>query len=53
MFRNLILYEKQLNTNLHSEITDVLSRIERLNELLQLHKQQPVADSMAIEGMIG
>ena len=36
--------------NLHSEIMDVLSRIERLNEMVQLHKQQPSVDSLAVEG---
>ena len=36
--------------NLHSEIMDVLSRIERLNEIIQLHQKQSSVDSLAIEG---
>ena len=36
--------------NLHSEIVDVLSRIERLNEMIQLHEKQPSVDSLAVEG---
>ena len=36
--------------NLHSEIVDVLSRIERLNEMIQLHEKQPSVDPLAIEG---
>ena len=36
--------------NVHSEIIDVLSRIERLNELVQLHEQQPSVDALAVEG---
>ena len=35
--------------NVHSEIVDVLSRIERLNEMVQLHEKQSSADSLAIE----
>ncbi|WP_020603754.1 hypothetical protein [Spirosoma spitsbergense] len=38
------------SSNLYSEITDVLSRIERLNELSQLHQQQSVPDFLAVEG---
>lgn len=38
------------SSNLYSEITDVLSRIERLNELIQLHQKQSVPDSLAVEG---
>lgn len=36
--------------NVHSEIVDVLSRIERLNEMVQLHEKQPSVDLLAIEG---
>ncbi|QHV96389.1 MULTISPECIES: hypothetical protein [Spirosoma] len=37
-------------SNVHSEIVDVLNRIERLNELVQLHKQQPLVDTLTVEG---
>ena len=37
-------------SNIHNEITDVLSRIERLNELIQLHQTQESVDALAIEG---
>ena len=36
--------------NVHSEIMDVLSRIEQLNELVELHEKQPSVDSLAVEG---
>ena len=36
--------------NVHSEIVDVLSRIEQLNEMVQLHQEQLSIDSLAIEG---
>lgn len=36
--------------NVHNEIIDVLTRIERLNNMVQMHEQQPSADSLAIEG---
>ncbi len=35
---------------LNSEIVDVLGRIERLNDMLALHQQQPRPDELAIEG---
>ncbi|QDK79496.1 hypothetical protein EXU85_13140 [Spirosoma sp. KCTC 42546] len=37
-------------SNLHSEIVDVLTRIERLNDMVQLHEKQPSVDSLAVEG---
>ncbi len=37
-------------SNLNSEIVDVLSRIERLSELEQLHASQPQPDALALEG---
>lgn len=36
--------------SLSNEIIDVLSRIERLNELIQLHGQQLSVDRLAVEG---
>lgn len=36
--------------NVRSEIMDVLSRIERLNEMVQMHEQQPSVDALAVEG---
>ncbi len=35
---------------LYGEIVDLLSRIERLTDLVDLHEQQPNADLLAIEG---
>jgi hypothetical protein len=36
--------------NLHSELLDVVSRIERLNSIEELHQSQPVPDTLALEG---
>ena len=36
--------------NVRNEIIDVLGRIERLNAIVQMHGEQPSADSLAIEG---
>ena len=38
------------HSNAHNEIIDVLSRIERLNTMVQMHGEQLSADSLAIEG---
>ena len=37
-------------SNIQSEMLDVLSRVERLNALEELHRSQPVPDLLALEG---
>ena len=37
-------------SNLHSEVIDVLSRIERLNAIEDLHLSQPIPDALALDG---
>ena len=39
-----------LVSDLHAELQDVVMRIERLNDLLSLHRQQPEPDRLALEG---
>lgn len=37
-------------SDLHTELQDVVTRIERLNDLMALHRQQPEPDRLALEG---
>ncbi len=38
------------HTELHTEIVDVLQRIERITVQIELHTQQDVVDSLSVEG---
>ncbi|MBO0951707.1 hypothetical protein [Fibrella forsythiae] len=40
----------ETHTELHTEIVDVLQRIERLTAQIELHEKQPNVDSLSIEG---
>ena len=40
----------ETHTELHTEIVDVLQRIERLTAHIELHARQDTVDSLSVEG---
>ena len=40
----------ETHTELHTEIVDVLQRIERLTAHIDLHERQSAVDSLSVEG---